>query len=195
MLVQKLCPIRIPAATLSLRGEKSLSIRGGSRNASWISSTISASATLTMHVLPSERDVVDRLHRSRRRKVEENQGGCTFPQIWLWVRPKWSRAVVPNRRWLKHDSRARGGESMTGDPLADAAFPIPATAPSASDAPWPSPRVAWYAVFVFALVLMINFLDRGIVGLLMPSIKADLHLTNEQMNYLVDFAFIVISIF
>jgi MFS family permease len=84
---------------------------------------------------------------------------------------------------------------MTVEPLADAAFPIPSTARPASDAPWPSPRVAWYAVFVFALVLMINFLDRGIVGLLMPSIKADLHLTDVQMSYLVGFAFIVIYVF
>jgi len=84
---------------------------------------------------------------------------------------------------------------MTVEPLADAASPIPSTAPSASDAPWPSPRVAWYAVFVFALVLLINFLDRGIVGLLMSSIKADLHLTDVQMSYLVGFAFIVIYVF
>jgi len=84
---------------------------------------------------------------------------------------------------------------MTVEPLADAALPIQSTAPSASDAPWPSPRVAWYAVFVFALVLLINFLDRGIVGLLMPSIKADLHLTDVQMSYLVGFAFIVIYVF
>jgi MFS family permease len=84
---------------------------------------------------------------------------------------------------------------MTFEPLAEAALPAQPAAEAASSAPWPSPRVAWYAVFVFALVLMINFLDRGIVGLLMPSIKADLHLTDVQMSYLVGFAFILIYVF
>ncbi len=84
---------------------------------------------------------------------------------------------------------------MTFEPLAEAALPAQSAVEAASSMPWPSPRVAWYAVFVFALVLMINFLDRGIVGLLMPSIKADLHLTDVQMSYLVGFAFILIYVF
>lgn len=61
--------------------------------------------------------------------------------------------------------------------------------------PWPHPRVAWYAVFVFALTLMINFLDRGILPLLVPSIKGDLHLTDSQMGVVMGFAFVAFYVF
>jgi MFS family permease len=70
--------------------------------------------------------------------------------------------------------------------------PLPAPA---SSEPWPSPRVAWYAVFIFALTLMINFLDRGILPLLVPSIKADLHLTDSQMGVVMGFAFVAFYVF
>ncbi|MEI9885872.1 MAG: MFS transporter [Rhizomicrobium sp.] len=85
-------------------------------------------------------------------------------------------------------------ETMTLEPIAEAALQI-APAPRPSSLPWPSPRVAWYAVFVFSLTLMINFLDRGIVPLLVPSIKADLHLTDFQMSLLMGFAFIMFYVF
>ncbi len=81
---------------------------------------------------------------------------------------------------------------MTIDSPAEATI-LPAA--TGTEHPWPSPAVAWYAVFVFALALMINFLDRGIVGLLIPSIKADLNLTDVQISYLVGFAFILIYVF
>jgi MFS family permease len=55
--------------------------------------------------------------------------------------------------------------------------------------PWPSPARAWYAVFVFALALMINFLDRQIVGLLVVPIKRDLGLSDSQMGVVMGFAF------
>jgi len=55
--------------------------------------------------------------------------------------------------------------------------------------PWPSPARAWYAVFVFALALMINFLDRGIVSLLVGPIKRDLGLSDSQMGVVMGFAF------
>ncbi|MGH8262365.1 MAG: hypothetical protein ACRET4_02720, partial [Steroidobacteraceae bacterium] len=47
--------------------------------------------------------------------------------------------------------------------------------------PWPAPRQAWYAIGVFAIVLMLNFLDRGIVGLLVPQLKQDLGLSDTQV--------------
>ncbi len=72
--------------------------------------------------------------------------------------------------------------------------PVIAPAPASSD-PWPSPRVAWYAVFVFGLTLTINFLDRGILPLLVPSIKADLHLSDMQMGLVMGFAFVVFYVF
>ncbi len=83
---------------------------------------------------------------------------------------------------------------MTLEPIAEAALQI---APQAkpSTLPWPSPRVAWYAVFVFSLTLMINFLDRGIITLLVPSIKADLQLTDFQMSLLMGFAFVMFYVF
>jgi len=55
--------------------------------------------------------------------------------------------------------------------------------------PWPSPRKAWYAVGVFAVVLMLNFLDRGIVSLLVPQLKQDLGLTDTQVGLIMGFAF------
>ncbi|MEO8113335.1 MAG: MFS transporter, partial [Phenylobacterium sp.] len=49
-------------------------------------------------------------------------------------------------------------------------------------APWPSARVGWYAVFLISLSLLVNFLDRGILSLLVPAIKADLKLTDTQIS-------------
>jgi MFS family permease len=60
-----------------------------------------------------------------------------------------------------------------------------------SDATWPPRRQAWYAVSVFAIVLMLNFLDRGILTLLVEPIKADLHLSDQQIGLLIGFAFVV----
>jgi MFS family permease len=56
--------------------------------------------------------------------------------------------------------------------------------------PWPSARVAWWAVIVFALSLMVNFLDRGILTLLVGPIKQDLHLSDFQMSLIMGLAFI-----
>ncbi|MGO8827698.1 MAG: hypothetical protein ACLQT5_00485 [Steroidobacteraceae bacterium] len=54
--------------------------------------------------------------------------------------------------------------------------------------PWPSRGRAWYAVFVFAVVLCVNFLDRGILPLLVQPIKRDLGLTDTQISLLMGFA-------
>ena len=62
--------------------------------------------------------------------------------------------------------------------------------PAANDRPWPSPRQAWYAVAIFALALMVNFLDRGIVGLLVQPIKRDLHLSDFEISLIIGFAFV-----
>ncbi len=55
----------------------------------------------------------------------------------------------------------------------------------------PSPARAWYAIFVFALALMMNFLDRGIVGLLVHPLEIDLHLTDSQVGLVTGVAYIV----
>ncbi len=51
--------------------------------------------------------------------------------------------------------------------------------------PWPSRGRAWYAVFVFAVVLCMNFLDRGILRLLVQPIKRDLGLTGRCAGSLI----------
>jgi MFS family permease len=61
----------------------------------------------------------------------------------------------------------------------------------AASEPWPSPARAWYAVFVFALALMINILDRQIVSLIVGPIKRDLNLSDTQMGWLMGPAFVI----
>ena len=63
--------------------------------------------------------------------------------------------------------------------------------PSAAEQPWPKPRQAWYAVGVFALVLMLNFLDRGIVGLLVQPLKTDMGLSDSEVAMIMGLAFAV----
>ena len=60
----------------------------------------------------------------------------------------------------------------------------------ATDEPWPPARQAWYAVFVCSLALLVNFLDRGILNLLVEPIKADLHLSDVQISMVMGFAFV-----
>ena len=64
--------------------------------------------------------------------------------------------------------------------------------------PWPRPGVAWYAVGVFALVLMFGQLDQGVISLLIRDIKADFHLSDWQISLLTGVApslfFVVIGI-
>src|ERR1700683_105984 len=71
--------------------------------------------------------------------------------------------------------------------MADMAAPTPDVTPAS--APWPRPRQAWYAVAIFATALMVNFLDRGILNLLVEPIKRDLHLSDLQISLLMGFAF------
>ncbi len=56
--------------------------------------------------------------------------------------------------------------------------------------PWPRPRQAWYAVGIFAVALMFNFLDRGVIALLVQPIKRDLHLSDTAVGALMGPAFI-----
>ena len=46
--------------------------------------------------------------------------------------------------------------------------------------PWPSKAASRYALTIFALTLMVNILDRSVIALLIPSIKADLQLTTPR---------------
>ena len=56
------------------------------------------------------------------------------------------------------------------------------------------PRVsayAWYALFLFVIVYIFNFIDRQIVSILAESIKADLDLDDAQIGFLYGTAFAV----
>jgi MFS family permease len=66
---------------------------------------------------------------------------------------------------------------------------------TAAEVPWPSPRRAWYAVVIFALALTINFLDRGILVLLIGPIKHDMHLSDFKASLLIGFAFVFFYLF
>jgi MFS family permease len=61
---------------------------------------------------------------------------------------------------------------------------------SAAEPPWPPPRQAWYAVGVMTVALMFNFLDRGILTLLIEPIKRDMQLSDTQVSLVVGLAFI-----
>jgi MFS family permease len=63
------------------------------------------------------------------------------------------------------------------------------------DLAWPRPAQAWWAVSVFAIGLMFNFLDRGVIGLLVQPIKHDLHLSDTQVGLLMGPAFIIFYVF
>lgn len=65
-----------------------------------------------------------------------------------------------------------------------------ATAGIAAAEPWPGSKQAWYAVAIFTVALMFNFLDRGILTLLIEPIKRDMQLSDTQVSLLVGFAFV-----
>jgi MFS family permease len=56
---------------------------------------------------------------------------------------------------------------------------------------YPSARVANWALFVFALSMVVNFLDRGIINLLVQPIKRDLHLSDFRVSLLMGPAFVI----
>jgi MFS family permease len=55
---------------------------------------------------------------------------------------------------------------------------------------YPPAGVANWALFVFALSLVVNFLDRGIINLLVQPIKRDLHLSDFRVSLLMGPAFV-----
>jgi MFS family permease len=77
-------------------------------------------------------------------------------------------------------------DSIAAEGSADTTAAQPAGTAAAG---WPPPAQAWYAVGVFAVVLMLNFLDRGILTLLVEPIKKDMGLSDSQIGLLLGFAF------
>ncbi|MGE5722123.1 MAG: MFS transporter [Sphingomonadales bacterium] len=70
----------------------------------------------------------------------------------------------------------------------EGAAPVPAVSAAPADA-YPPAAQAWYCVVALALAVMINFLDRGILTLLVEPIKHDLGLSDVQMSLVMGFAF------
>src|SRR4029077_13129241 len=64
-----------------------------------------------------------------------------------------------------------------------------AIAPPADAAPpaqgWPAPSAAYYGLFVIILATALNFLDLQMFSMMAPRIKADFHLTAEQLGILL----------
>lgn len=54
-----------------------------------------------------------------------------------------------------------------------------------------SPARSWWAIFIFMIALMFNYLDRQLMTLLITPIKADFRLSDTQVGLLVGFAFVV----
>lgn len=54
-----------------------------------------------------------------------------------------------------------------------------------------SPARSWWAVIVFTVALMFNYLDRQLMTLLITPIKADLGLSDTQVSLLIGFAFVL----
>lgn len=72
------------------------------------------------------------------------------------------------------------------DSPARTSSPVTTTEP-----PWPSPRIAWYAVGVLTLVYVFSFIDRQILNLLVRPIRRDLGITDTQMSLLMGLSFAV----
>jgi len=68
----------------------------------------------------------------------------------------------------------------------------PAPTPQRADTqPWPARSAAYYALAVIILATALNFLDQQVFYLLAQRIKVDLHLTDEQLGFLVGFSNVI----
>jgi len=64
-----------------------------------------------------------------------------------------------------------------------------------SSPPYPHPIYAWYVVVVLLLAYILAFVDREIIALLVPDIKASLKISDTQMSLLLGGAFAVFYTF
>ncbi len=54
-----------------------------------------------------------------------------------------------------------------------------------------SPARSWWAIFIFMIALMFNYLDRQLMTLLITPIKKDFGLSDTQISLLIGFAFVL----
>ena len=69
------------------------------------------------------------------------------------------------------------------------------SSPTPQHIPYPNPVYAWYVVVVLLLAYILAFVDREIIALLVPDIKASLQISDTQMSFLLGGAFAVFYTF
>jgi len=62
---------------------------------------------------------------------------------------------------------------------------VPALETQAVRQPWPSNRAAYYGLAVIILATMLNFFDAQVFGMMSQRIKVDLHLSDEELGFLI----------
>jgi len=67
--------------------------------------------------------------------------------------------------------------------------PVDAAGPEMAGSTWPRPAMAWYGVSMIALVTLFGQLDRGIMALLLASIKRDTGMSDTELSLLMGLAF------
>src|SRR5579863_6712 len=67
--------------------------------------------------------------------------------------------------------------------------PVRSSAAPINEAPYPSPRYAWYVVGVLTLMYVFSFIDRQIFSLIVGPLRRDLHITDTQVSLLQGFSF------
>lgn len=61
--------------------------------------------------------------------------------------------------------------------------------PPAGPQPWPTRRSAYYSLFVMTVVVMFTVIDRQILALMIEPMKADFHISDTQVAFLIGAAF------
>jgi MFS family permease len=69
------------------------------------------------------------------------------------------------------------------------------SSPTPQHIPYPNPVYAWYVVVVLLFAYILAFVDREIIALLVPDIKASLQISDTQMSFLLGGAFAVFYTF
>jgi MFS family permease len=62
---------------------------------------------------------------------------------------------------------------------------VPALEPQPGRQPWPSSPAAYYGLAVIILATMLNFFDAQVFGMMSQRIKVDLHLSDEELGFLI----------
>jgi MFS family permease len=65
---------------------------------------------------------------------------------------------------------------------------VPAGGEAEAAQPWPSPRLAWYAVVILALMVMLGFMESQIINYLIKPIKRDFGLSDLQISLVMGLA-------